>query len=62
MTNCKCGAKIIWLKTKIGKSIPVNYHEDIAKEENFNYCNPKMIAHFTTCPHAEKFRKKKICQ
>ncbi len=65
MSKCKsCGADIQWLKTRKGKNIPVNIppfedgesaHEAITTAIEFN--PDYMIAHFATCPNANKHRK-----
>ncbi len=58
--QCKsCGAFIIWLTTKGGKSMPVDY-------DTFNTGDPRVFtpdlghqSHFATCPNADKHRKKR---
>lgn len=50
-----CGADIQFVKTKRGKTIPVNY-DTWDGEEEFKF--GKHIAHFATCPQADEFRKK----
>lgn len=52
-----CGAVIVWLKTSRGKSIPVN--AGTAKEGDTNFDAKRHIAHFATCPEADKFRRRK---
>lgn len=64
MQKCKaCKKEIIFLSTKKGKLIPVNYDslsEDDKKKINegtiimFNY--KKHISHFADCPFAKSFR------
>lgn len=57
--SCKaCKEKIVWMRTKNGKTIPVNLESLKTEEVIFN---PKagMIAHFATCPFADNFRRKK---
>ena len=39
----KCGAEMIWIKSKTGKSLPVRLN---------------LINHFADCPNAEEFRNK----
>lgn len=55
---CKgCGSAIIWIKTKNGKSMPVDLKEisimtiDGRMEAGF-------IPHWATCPKAKEFKKK----
>ena len=60
--NCRsCGAKIVWMKTKLGKTIPVDVvmgcKVDDTKETIFD--PDLMTSHFATCPDAKKWRKKK---
>lgn len=53
---CRCGQRIIFLKTTHGKIIPVNFEEWI--EPEFIFDAKKMVAHFVNCPDADKFRRK----
>lgn len=47
---CKgCKKKIYWAKTKFGKSIPIS-----------KLSNDEFVTHFSDCPTANYFRKKKI--
>ncbi len=65
MSNCKsCGREIKWLKTKLGRNIPVDVprfedgesaHEAVTTSIEFN--PDHMVSHFATCPDAAKFRK-----
>jgi hypothetical protein len=50
-SKCKgCGADdIIWAVTSNGKNMPIRYDID----------NKVYISHFSDCPSANKFRKKK---
>ena len=60
----KCKTDIVFLKTKKGKAIPVDYdsitHADMTNlafgDVVFRY--GEHIAHFATCPEADSFRKK----
>lgn len=58
MPRCKtCKASIIWMKTKVGKNMPVNFDDEIKTETEFD---PKrMVSHYATCPDADKFRGSK---
>ena len=59
MSACKsCGAKIIWMKTKLGKNIPVDWLEEI--EHKIEFIPQSMVAHFSTCPNAGVHRKKEV--
>lgn len=50
-----CSAKIIWMKTKRGKNIPVNHSKSLLGQREFVY--GQMVAHFTTCPNANSHRR-----
>lgn len=52
-----CGARIQWVKTATGKSMPVN--AETAGEGERVYIHGKHVSHFSTCPAAAKHRKKK---
>lgn len=54
-SQCQCGAKMLWLKTRIGARIPVNFEERFKDDKDFD--RAKHIAHFATCPMAKKFRR-----
>ena len=49
-----CKAPIVWMKTRSGKSCPVNadtYHGEELFDRGIH------TAHFATCPNADQFRK-----
>lgn len=47
--KCKgCGKDILWVKTNLGKSMPVSKLDD-----------GTLVSHFVDCPQANRFRKKK---
>jgi hypothetical protein len=50
-----CGADIVFLVTKGGKNIPVNADTVWAEDDQFVY--GRHVAHFTSCPGAEGFRR-----
>lgn len=58
ISSCRsCKKAIVWMKTKNGKNVPVDYQENVLEAEIFN---PRtMKAHFTTCPQAASWRKSK---
>lgn len=66
MSNCKsCGEEIKWLKTRAGKNIPVNIPDSIEEETKHDavisaveFNKDYMVAHFATCPQANKHRNK----
>lgn len=58
MPQCKCGARIIWMKTRNAKIMPVNWSQVIEHEREFD--EKRMVSHYATCPDAAKFRKPKI--
>ena len=57
LSQCKCGARIIFMKTKGGKTMPVDFKVELATETDFD--PKKMVSHFATCPNAAQFRKPK---
>ncbi len=62
-----CGAEIIFLPTKAGKTNPVNWESLKPEERSIPEAGgtimfaPKthQISHFATCPYANKYRSKK---
>lgn len=59
-TECRsCGAIIVWMKTKSGKNMPVDY-SSVPPDDPFVF-DPERghISHFATCPNANKHRKPK---
>lgn len=64
MAKCKkCNADIVFLKTNSGKLIPVNFSSLSAKEilsnKEITFDHNIHITHFSDCPFAYEFRKKK---
>jgi hypothetical protein len=56
IVRCRsCRAKIIWLPTVNGKSMPID--SDTVSAEDETYEHGKHVSHFTTCPDSEKWRK-----
>lgn len=57
--HCRsCGAKIIWLKTKAGKAMPVDSATITESDAAPQYdATQGHISHFATCPNAAKHRK-----
>lgn len=55
-----CGAFILWMKTKNGKNIPVDY-ATVPADQGALVFDPDVghISHFATCPNADKHRKRK---
>ncbi len=51
-----CGEAIVFVPTKSGKMMPVN--ADTYDNSNL-FDIKKHIAHFATCPDAQKFRREK---
>jgi len=51
-----CGADIVWLVTKAGKAIAVDAEQVEEGDDQFEY--GRHIAHFTTCPNADDFRRR----
>lgn len=64
MTKCKkCGKEILFLKTKTGKLMPVDYESlkeyEKGLPESYLKIQKHHISHFSTCPYAKDFRKGK---
>ncbi len=59
IVKCRsCGAKMIWMRTKAGNSMPVDW--DVKFIDDTEYSKPAgHISHFSSCPHADRFRRKK---
>ena len=60
MTCRSCGKEIVFLKTKKGKSIPVNAETVHVQEKQTIFDVAKgNVPHFSDCPEASKWRKDK---
>jgi len=60
MSNCKsCKAEIQWVKTKNGKSMPLDMNRIITVTLD-GEMQTGYASHFSTCPNANKHRKKLI--
>lgn len=59
VTACRsCGQKIVWRETMAGKKIPLD-HTAVTETLEHGYEEvDRQFVHFTTCPDAEKWRKK----
>ena len=59
MSKCKgCGAEIIWIKTKAGKSMPCNLEKiTIVTEQGETIVG--YVPHWATCSKANDFKEKK---
>lgn len=59
--KCKhCGKSIVFMRTKSGKSMPVNAETVSYGDEFTKFYDSKIhISHFSDCPGAEKFRRPK---
>lgn len=56
ITRCRsCGAKIIFLFTKTGRSAPID--ADTVKPEDVELDLAHHVSHFATCPNAKQHRK-----
>jgi len=54
--HCRaCQAAIVFLKTKTGKSIPINADTVRVGDTDFDHTRHK--SHFADCPQASQFRK-----
>ena len=67
LNKCQsCKAYIVWVLTKNGKSMPIDYTESPEHNQMFPITPPlvfdssKMVSHFATCPDAKKFRKRDL--
>lgn len=57
MSKCRsCDAEIMWVKTKTGKNMPINYDPELVNEKEFDA--DRMESHFSTCPDANQFKKR----
>jgi len=57
--HCRsCNAEMVWLKTKKGKTIPVNRETVQEGDEEFEHS--RHVSHFATCPDAKQWRRPKI--
>lgn len=57
--SCRtCPALVVWLKTKLGKQMPVNAGTVLPGQTEYD---PKLghVSHFATCPNSAKHRKRK---
>ena len=52
-----CGKAMIWMTTKLGKSMPIDAESYTAGDLEFDAA--KHRSHFATCPNADRHRKKK---
>lgn len=60
MATCRdCDADITWLKTKAGKNMPVNTESLESRDDTEYDANKGHEAHWSTCPSADNFRRKK---
>jgi len=56
--HCRsCNSKIVWLKTKTKKSMPVD--AGTVKEGDTEFDHTRHMSHFATCPHSKSWRKEK---
>lgn len=63
VSKCRsCKANIIWMKSLSGKNVPVDADSVPDNITKLIFNPTTMIAHFATCPDAEKFRKVKKAQ
>ncbi|MDD5065201.1 MAG: hypothetical protein PHQ35_10655 [Phycisphaerae bacterium] len=58
-SNCKgCGRLILWIRTKNGKDMPVDYPDEITIITKDGRTEKGFIPHWATCPQAKQFKKK----
>jgi hypothetical protein len=65
--NCRsCGAAILWVKTRNGKSMPLDAEPCpdgtlVPADDGraTSYTGPRYKSHFATCPNAMQLRKRK---
>lgn len=58
MAECRsCKARIVWLKTKQGNNMPVDYDTFEQGTERLFEVSKGHISHFATCPDSDKHRK-----
>lgn len=59
ISKCRsCGAAILWMKTKKGKNIPVDWDIRFIDDELFSM-PAGHVAHWSTCKNPEPFRREK---
>ncbi len=59
ISKCRaCGAALLWMKTKKGRNIPVDWDVRYVDDEEFSMVAGH-ISHFSTCSDPDKFRKPK---
>lgn len=59
ISKCKgCGADIIWVKTKNGKSMPCDAKKQIIVTETGEVVSG-YTSHFATCPKSKDFKEAK---
>ena len=57
VSKCRsCDENIVWLKTERGANMPVDADSVDEGDELFDY--EKHVSHFSTCPLADKHRKR----
>lgn len=57
VVHCRsCNAEIVWLKTKAGKSMPVD--AATVKPGDTEFEHGRHMSHFGTCPQAKRWSKK----
>lgn len=57
-TPCRaCGKRITFLTTAKGKPIPVD--AETVEPGDTTYTSSRHVAHFATCTHPERFRKRR---
>ncbi|HZF28719.1 MAG TPA: hypothetical protein VE907_06360 [Gammaproteobacteria bacterium] len=54
--RCDCGALFVYLKTKAGRHMPVNWDGTVIPLDT-HYVHGRHTSHFATCPNALKHRK-----
>ena len=52
-----CDQYIVWLKTEAGANMPVD--ADSVEEGDKTFDAKSHVSHFSTCPDADKFRKRR---
>jgi len=57
-SSCRsCGADIVWMVTAAGKNMPADADSVGPGDTLFEF--DRHVSHFSTCPQAHKWRKKK---
>lgn len=52
-----CGLPVVWFRTKTGKRMPVDAKTTKPTDAEHQLDLKRHVSHFSTCPHADAWRK-----